>query len=77
MCPSIYISFFVSIFYYTFRHLKRRFSKKIMFYQYRNDSNPLKNTATPPPSQGQFSMFDGPVAANEALGGGMFGGSGF
>jgi len=44
---------------------------------YRNDSNPLRNTATPPPGQDQYSMFDGPVAANEALGGGMFGGSGF
>jgi hypothetical protein len=44
---------------------------------YRNDSNPLRNTATLPPGQGQYSMFDGPVAANEALGGGMLGGSGF
>jgi len=49
---------------------------------YRNDSNPLSGANAGGQGQGQgqggqYSMFDGPMAANEALGGGMFGGSGF
>jgi hypothetical protein len=40
---------------------------------YRNDSNPLVNAATPGQSEGFNSMYNEPMAANAALGGGAFG----
>ena len=40
---------------------------------YRNDSTPLVNAATPGQTEGFNSMYNEPMAANAALGGGAFG----